>query len=244
MQGRVVADDTGLPLPHAHVTVGGGARPTVLTDADGRFELPGTSPDRPVVSVSKVGYVTTRTAFTEGLAVRLPRSAVITGWVVDDHGSPLAGMAVVAEGRVPGERRLENEPRAMMVTDDLGAYRLFGLPAGDYVIGLAGLAVPSAGEPPTGGPPRRYYPDAVSADQAEVVTLRPGAEVSGIGDITASWPSRLGFRRVDGPRRVAIGRRRRDPRAGRGVRRPAVASHARPIVVRRPIVFPALHRLR
>ncbi len=156
MQGRVVADDTGLPLPHAHVTVGGGARPAVLTDADGRFELPGTSPDRPVVSASKVGYMTTRAALTEGLAVRLPRSAVITGWVVDDHGSPLPNMAVVAEGRVLKNGRLESEPRAMMVTDDLGAYRLFGLPAGDYVIGLAGLTVPSATvcvrRPPCGQP--------------------------------------------------------------------------------------------
>ena len=70
------------------------------------------------------------------LALKIPmhRGAVITGIVRGPDGEPLRNATVGAlrYGRSGGFRELESV--ADVQTDDRGAYRLFGLEAGDYVI--------------------------------------------------------------------------------------------------------------
>src|SRR5258706_1503036 len=86
--GRIVADDTGDPIPNARVTLAatGLGTPVVLADGEGRFTF--TTPPGPfTVVASKSGY-----ARSEGISavagrpveIRLKRGAAISGQVVDE----------------------------------------------------------------------------------------------------------------------------------------------------------------
>jgi hypothetical protein len=69
--------------------------------------------------------------------VHLPRGSVITGKITDAQGQPVSGVRidVLSDRFVPsaGERRLISAGLPT-VTDDRGVYRVFDLPAGDYLV--------------------------------------------------------------------------------------------------------------
>jgi Carboxypeptidase regulatory-like domain len=202
LTGRVVADATGAPIRRAEVTAtadGSYARRT-LTDADGRYsfrELPVT---RYRLACAKAGFVTVdlgqRGPFTLGREieivdaqtvrvtdVRLVRGAAISGRVVDESGEPVARVLVEAVrwGYARGQRVLQTLPSATATTDDLGRYRLYGLPAGEIYLrasmtyrgtaaiedeqGMLILYVPA------------YYPGTMDVAQAGRLALAPGQEV-------------------------------------------------------------------
>src|SRR5690349_8111875 len=84
VEGRVVADDTGDPVPNAKVgfSTAAASRAT-LTDADGRFALD--APGIARLTVAKAGYARREVALQPGRAVgdgRLTRTAVLSGFVV------------------------------------------------------------------------------------------------------------------------------------------------------------------
>lgn len=91
--GRVVADDTGEPVPNARVTIESqedGAR-VVLTDRDGRFTLTAAAVLRLVVAKPGYARVEQPPAAAGGrTTVRLQRAAVISGRVLDTLGDPRA----------------------------------------------------------------------------------------------------------------------------------------------------------
>ena len=131
IRGRVVADDNDRPLRRALVTVAG-TRP-VLTDDEGRFEI--VPPDSSAsLTVTKAGYASARVtpprrsaSVNREFVIRLTRGGVISGRVVDSNGEPAIGTKVVA--------RLEGATADRTTTfdaeaDDLGEYRISGLPAG------------------------------------------------------------------------------------------------------------------
>ncbi|HEV3142011.1 MAG TPA: carboxypeptidase regulatory-like domain-containing protein, partial [Vicinamibacterales bacterium] len=195
IRGRVLADDTGSPLPNACVAIADGPDAVrVTTDAAGFFTLTGAHQDRQTVSVSKSGYAKTSVELRDLMEVRLARGAVITGHVIDDLGGPVSLMSVVAERVTDG--RVHIERMSWAETDDTGAYRLFGLAAGDYVVGLTGTRlVGTAGTTPI---PierlvRTYYPHTDVRAEADVVPLRAGAEVTGI-DFHVDLPAPPGNR--------------------------------------------------
>ena len=140
------------------------------------------------------------------IVVRMLRGAVITGTILDQNNEPAVSATVNAmrNGLPSGERRLVVHGTAR--TDDRGVYRIYGLPPGDYVVG-----VPSAGgffnartgelrlmtdpaarrgaQADTRGQPSSfrtvalastYFPGTATAAEASVVTLRGGEERSGI----------------------------------------------------------------
>jgi hypothetical protein len=87
VHGRVVADDTGNPLRNARVALmSDDERGPVLTDADGRFaiEVPAQAPQ--TVSAAKTGYATTEAELADDADIRLPRSGIITGRVLEGIG--------------------------------------------------------------------------------------------------------------------------------------------------------------
>src|SRR5262249_9518355 len=79
-------------------------------------------------------------------------------------------------------------------TDDTGAYRLFGLAGGDYIVGIQGnrwnFAPGTPGVTPLtrDGRPYEYYPRASRNDEAQILVISAGTEVAGI-DLTLSLPS-------------------------------------------------------
>src|SRR5437016_11665579 len=134
--GRVVADDGGSPIPNARVslTIAAAGAPVVLTDADGTFSFAGPPSGRYTVAASKTGYARREVSSTgsQPIEIRLIRSAVVSGRVVDEFGDPVLGARVVAETRSTAAST--RPPVAVTDTDDRGEYRLIGLPAGTVVV--------------------------------------------------------------------------------------------------------------
>jgi protocatechuate 3,4-dioxygenase beta subunit len=155
--GTVMSDHAQpKPLRRARVTLNGGGSPgrTAITADDGTFVFDGLRPGRYTLGATKDGYVAmsygaaraTRPGIaiavgsgeTRRISVTLPRGAVITGTIADADGVPMHGALVTALGYryvgLSGERRALPAGISAGPSDDRGIYRIFGLPAGDYVI--------------------------------------------------------------------------------------------------------------
>jgi len=153
LSGRVVAADTGRPIPRARVLLSASQFPTraVLTDEAGLFALTTLPEGRFTLTASKAGFVTLSygqrrplQAGTpiqlaagqeiKGVEFRLPRGSVITGRVVDENGEPMPGTSVrvLAYQYAQGSRQLI--PVGGAQTDDRGEYRVWGLNPGDYYV--------------------------------------------------------------------------------------------------------------
>ncbi|MBS1790460.1 MAG: carboxypeptidase regulatory-like domain-containing protein [Acidobacteria bacterium] len=126
----------------------------------------------------------------------LVRGGVITGQVTDSEGRPVIAHSlrlfrVTVEPN--GQRRLQPHRGEFGegTTDDRGVYRIYGLPPGNYVVGAGGENFFSDEKyPPV------FYPDAANENQAQIIEVNAGKEVTNIN-------LRLGAMRK---RYVAIGR--------------------------------------
>src|SRR3954451_25307767 len=97
VHGRVLADETGDPLRNARVGGAGADGVPVVTDADGRFAIAMAPGGRESLSAAKTGYVKGLAPASDGVEFRLTRAGVISGHVLDDVGSPLPLMHMVAQ---------------------------------------------------------------------------------------------------------------------------------------------------
>lgn len=130
--GRVVAEATGQPVRRAYVIVHGpGTRTTRVTMSglEGEFRFEGLPADRYRVGASKRPHLSAAVDATGAdVVIALPAGGVVTGGVVGDLGHPAGGVAVTISGT--------SLPVAQTVTtNQLGEYRFFGIPPGDYTIG-------------------------------------------------------------------------------------------------------------
>ena len=222
LSGTVVGDDADArPVRRARVTCAAAELTngiTAITDDRGRFTCARLPAGRYTVSVTRDGWVPivygAKRPLRPGapisiaagqhadIVVRLTRGAVITGILIDESGQPAVGATVVAlrAAMQNGERRLVDFG-APGVSDDRGVYRIYGLPAGDYVV----RAAPSSASFPQDvqattdldvhhartsaqgvpAPPDRrvafaptYYPGTPLSLQASPIPLRPGEERS------------------------------------------------------------------
>jgi len=152
IRGRVTSIDNGSPVRRAQVRISGpdiGSK-AAMTDQDGRYEFRDLPAGRFNLSVSKSGFVPMQYGqsrpfepgkpieLAEGQAldkanVSLPRGSVLSGRVVDEFGEPVADAVVMAMRMqyINGRRRLVNAGRSNQ-TNDLGQFRLYGLPPGDF----------------------------------------------------------------------------------------------------------------
>jgi hypothetical protein len=136
VRGLVLAEENDRPLRRALVVPSASnqtVRP-VLTDDDGRFEIHADTASS--LTVTKAGYAST--SFTaprqpstrnRPLVVRMPRGGVISGRIIDADGETAIGVKVAAQ--------LEGSPSFAAETDDLGEYRISGLPPGRYLVSAA-----------------------------------------------------------------------------------------------------------
>ena len=112
----------------------------------------------------------------------LPKGGVITGRILDEFGEPLADAQVAAQRyqNVGGRRRLVPAGRNAM-TNDIGEFRLFAIPPGQYYLsatlrnmGPIGDTDDRSGYAPT------YFPGTPNMAEAQKVTVGLGQMVSDI----------------------------------------------------------------
>ena len=209
--GRVVSTDSGAPLRRAQVRLTApeiGVK-TALTDAEGRFEFRELPAGRFTLNASKSGYVSVQYGqtrpFEQGRPIELadkqvvdkadvamPRGGVIAGRIVDEFGDPLPDALVSAMRQTwsNGRRRLLPTGRTSQ-TNDLGQFRMYGLPPGDYYISatlrntdimmldaamLGGPSSGASGSTPSSGYAPTYFPGTTTAANAQRVTVAVGQE--------------------------------------------------------------------
>ena len=211
IRGQVVAADTGTPLRRAQIRVfntsGPGGGGMAQTDAQGRFELAQLPAGRYSISATRAGYVSmqfgqrapnqagTPVEISEGQVLEkvvfaLARGGAISGRIVDEFGEPVSSVQVNVQryGYMGGARRLmpAGAEGGNDRTDDLGQFRLYGLPPGEYYVSatlrsnmfmppnLAASSTPMDGYAPTS------YPGTSNAAEARRLTVRAGQDVTNV----------------------------------------------------------------
>ena len=149
--GQVV-DTSGRPMPRAVVRlIGDTVIETVLTDPRGRFSFRTVPPGNAIVTAQKNGFFDGAYGMRRATGKPLPfllgagqvlsdmrieifAAGVITGYVVDEAGEPIPGARVVASRRQFADGNWQYLIAESDVTDDEGAYRIFGLLPGEYIV--------------------------------------------------------------------------------------------------------------
>jgi hypothetical protein len=123
------------------------------------------------------------------LLFRLIPAAVISGRILDEDGEPLASVTVSAAREVYSEGKRTLSTSTMAATNDLGEYRLFGLPPGRYIVTAVyphwGRYGPNSGDADsTDASPQGYakmfYPGTADPGKAIPLSIKPGEELSSI----------------------------------------------------------------
>ena len=204
IRGRVVSTD-GRVLPYAQVGMLHRSTPpvprTTHADGGGAFEFLEVPAGTVLLFASKPGYFLVESSSPtaifsslekSGVAVdvadgerktaveiKLARWATLTGRVLDDRGEAVEGAAVqLMQVRYErGRRRLIPTEAASRLTNDLGAYRLYGLAPGQYIVSAAVGDVQTADLP---GYVRSYFPGTSVPAQAQFVTIGRSQDAAGI----------------------------------------------------------------
>ena len=216
IKGRLVTADTGAPVRRAQVRLSGSeVMPKIATtDNEGAYEFRDLPAGRFTITATKsgfvsVGYGQTR-PFESGKPIDLaegqvldraditmPKGSVIAGRILDEFGEPLADASVSALRSTwsNGRRRLQATGRAAL-TNDLGQYRIYGLPPGEYYVSATlrggqemmvmemaavaavrgGVVAGSGSEPPRSGYAPTYYPGTPNGAEAQRLSVALGQE--------------------------------------------------------------------
>lgn len=219
VRGVVVDGATGAPLRRAAVSLviedldREGSRVVGTTsDTNGLFEFTGVPDGRVQITASIAGYFDYDNVWSgepvepawqpvapgqriQGVRIALYRGGVVAGHVRDEFGEPAVGVEVEVLRREPGDQGGSVRSTSMAftpMTDDTGAFRVWGLAPGDYVVGarpnrfVAEAAGP--GEERREGYATTYYPGTASLSNARAVRVAPGRETSGISFGLVSVP--------------------------------------------------------
>jgi hypothetical protein len=199
ISGRVTSN-TGGPLRRAEVRAisESGLTRLATTDTDGTYLVRDLPAGTFTLHVSRTGFVplyfgqrrpferraTIRLAQGQRVAadISLPRAGAISGRIYDTAGEPLMGARIQALRRrmVQGQVGLQAVGAADM-TDDTGAYRLYGLPPGEYYVTATPRRIEDrAGRPLGNVVPGRgapiFFPGTANRDMAQRITVDAAGE--------------------------------------------------------------------
>ena len=156
--------------------------------------------------------------------ILMPRGSAISGRIVDEFGDPVTDAMVSAMrrcGRMAGAA-FQSAGR-MAMTNDLGQFRLYGLPPGDYYVSAAlrdttAMEISMMGGPtsgpsgPASGYAPTYFPDRRTAATRKITVLSGRTPTTRISRLSRTsrqdhrcghqlgWQTGLG---IDGERRAA-----------------------------------------
>jgi hypothetical protein len=184
-----------------------GGNYTTVTNADGLFHIGGIAPGRYHLFAERTGYVEGRHSGSRGqgriltlaagqdlkdIQIDLAAAATVTGRVTDEDGDPLENTEVSVLRRSFARGRTHWQQMASERTNDLGEYRIPGLPSGNYYVSvnpppdfktlLDSENSPVSGKPandtekPSTSYQTTYYPGTPDRTQAELIRLRAGEE--------------------------------------------------------------------
>jgi hypothetical protein len=191
MAGRVM-NSAGEPLVGAVAYVapvgGNGTSQSAAVDRDGNFKVDGLETGIYRASASMPGYFVTPTLTGaepnyyrpgDSITLTMIKAAVISGTVTGPHG-PAVATSVRALRVRDDEGKALTTPIVMRerFTDDRGAYRIYGLPPGAYLISAGGpvrlgFGTPGASDNDT----PTYFPSA-TRDTASEIIVRSGEEAT------------------------------------------------------------------
>jgi hypothetical protein len=199
---RIVAADNGAPVRRAFIRLAGrppdsvsGAWPFQAftregeTDDAGRLDfadLPGgvygltVDPLYGFVRVERQQAGTLADGETLDVIIRLERTGAIAGRIVDEGGTAVVGARVQILRRTDLDERVR-AVGASTTTDDLGQFRVFNVPAGDYYV-LA-THTPWHRDKETSaraGYATTYYPSSSTLDGAARVSVRAGQDTTSV----------------------------------------------------------------
>jgi len=212
VRGRVLSSDAGTPVRRAQVRISGpdiGSK-AALTDTQGRYEFSDLPSGRFTLTASKSGFVSMQFGqtrpFESGKPIdlaeaqvldktdfALPRGSVLAGRVVDELGEPVAEAEVQAMRMqfMNGKRRLTPSGRTAS-TNDLGQFRIYGLPPGEYYVSaslrnmnmmldmMTGGAAGPTGSNQASGYASTYFPGTPSPAEAQRVAVAVGQELGSV----------------------------------------------------------------
>ncbi len=217
ISGRITVEGTNAPIADAQVmlipvtrTAGPiGPPPQTTTDQDGRYQFDDVAPGAYRINIQKTGFAPemgvpgqppsqmVRVGDGQSVSVdrQLQKGAVISGRILGANGEPMPDVQMMAMRRVAAGRgnpaRLMPAPGRSQQTNDLGEFRISGLPAGEYVV--AAMPNPmrtSGGRSSSAGPRttvvRTFYPGTADEAAAAPVAVTAGAEVGNISFVMQS----------------------------------------------------------
>jgi hypothetical protein len=209
-----------------------------VTSGDGTFVIPNARPGQYRLAASRSGFL--RREFGQrnrnglgltlnieagqqirNLEIELRPSAAISGRVTDREGSPVAATEVRAMVTAYSEGQKLFRVVQSTITNDLGEYRLFGLPAGQYFISVAPASdlpvttlivssAPNLTNSYLSGPLSRsrgsvYYPSTTDSRNATPIDLTTGGDFGGVNiTMTSLTPHRIRGNVPGGTARVSL----------------------------------------
>lgn len=192
--GTVIDAVTGVSIRHALVQVTGVAAPaSVLTGADGRFEVQNVREGQVFLFAQKPGYFDSRSlsgAYAgpgdslvrvgtgkNDFRLTLYPAARIVGRVTDADGEPVENIQVQVLGEQIVQGRKQWQPRNGASTDDDGVYRIDELVPGRYKVFVNGHLVPGASwNAPAEVTAPAYYPDGRDLASGQLLEVGVGRE--------------------------------------------------------------------
>jgi hypothetical protein len=200
VRGKITNTD-GRPLRRVQVRLNGESIPdgrNTSTNGLGQYELRDLPPGRYSLNASRAGYLAMSYGqsqpgelgrpfeLADGQTMdkvdfTLPRTALISGRVVDETGEPLAGANVlVMQMRFFNGKRRLLPVRGNAVTDDTGQYRISSLEPGEYYVQASSRETWQA-DPPSKdmlGFMPTYFPASANPSEAQRVRVRAGQEAA------------------------------------------------------------------